>query len=432
MVNGKTSVSNEAGGRFGIDRRTFLTAAGAGALGAASGCLGGGGSEGGIRIGGLFPQPGEFPGGTGMQRATEVLVENLNRDGGLLGEEVELVARNTELDPATARERYRELILEENVDVTTGVYSTEVGTAVLDELPEFETIHMAGGTSHMGPHDLLRDNYEEYKYWFRGFNGYQFGLSTGNFAQEYFDELGITDIGVAAEDIDGFVPIVEGTRENLPDSVTVHFEERFASDTTDFSPILDQGEANDIDLLLGFTASGGSALVTQWAQRRPNYEFGGGDIFSSNPKRWENTNGDVEYVWSYVGGAGPGFEVNEQTEQFIEDHRNLFDGADPAHAQAYSQYDVVLTWVEAVEEAETTEEEDVIETIEDTEIDGTTGTLDYYDQNGEWPHDPKFGEDLLHQPIMQWQEIDGEGQQVGLFPENVRRGEYQSPPWIDR
>lgn len=432
IVNNNNNQYDQSKNRRTVDRRTYLAAAGASALAVTAGCLGGGSDRDGIAIGGLFPQPGDFPGGTGMQQATEVLTETLNDDGGLLGEDVELVTRDTELDPATARDGYRELILEEEVDVTTGVYSTEVGTAVLDELSEFETVHMAGGTSHLGPHERLRENYEEYKYWFRGFNGAMFGRSIGNSAREFFADLGIEDIGVATEDIDGFTPIVEGALENIPGSVTVHFEERFASDTTDFGPILDQGESNDIDLLLGFTAQGGSALVTQWAQRQPNYGFGGGDIFSSNPNRWETTNGDVEYVWSYVGGSGPGFETNELTEQFIADHRNRFDGAAPPHAQAYSQYDVVLTWAEAVEEAGTIDTDEVVETIEGITVDGTTGTLDYHDQDGEWPHDPKFGKDLLHPPIMQWQEVDGEGQQVGLFPEKVRTGEYQTPPWVDR
>jgi len=185
-------------------------------------------------------------------------------------------------------------------------------------------------------------------------------------------------------------------------------------------------------MMCAFMSQGGSALMTQWAQRKPDYGFGGGDIFSSNPQRWEATSGQVEYVWTYVGGSGPGFEVSEQTEQFIEDHRGVFDGNVPPHAQAYSQYDAIASWADAVETAGTLDPDEAIPTMEGMTFEGTSGTIDYHDVDGRWPHDPEFGEDLLHSPVIQWQETDGDGEQVGLFPDKVRRGEYQHPPWLDQ
>ncbi|ADB62670.1 Extracellular ligand-binding receptor (plasmid) [Haloterrigena turkmenica DSM 5511] len=427
MVDSGKRGSRTAGRRPDIDRRSFLTASGASALAATAGCLGGGGgSSDGITIGGLFGLPGDHPAGTGMKQTTEVLVENLNADGGLLGEEVELVTRDTEFDPATARDGYRELILDESVDVTTGIYSTEVGTAIFDEVPEFETIHLTGGSAP----DRPMENYDDYKYWFRGIHGGYLGRATANYAASHFEDLGITEVGIAAEDVDGFDPVLEEFAAGLPSSVNVHFEERFSSDTSDFSPILDQGEQNDIQMMVGFVSQGGSALMSQWAQRQPNYMFGGGDVFSSNPDRWENTSGEVEYVWSYIGGAAPGLEVTETTSQLIEDHRSMFDGAAPPHAQSYTQYDAILTWAEAVKEAETTDIDEVVSTIEEMTLEGSTGTLDWYGEDGELPHTPQFGEEYVHPPVMQWQEVDGEGRQIGLYPDTVRSGELQIPPWV--
>lgn len=421
--NGRDSRSSD---RLAVDRRSFLTATGASALAVTAGCVGGNDGHDGVRIGGLFPQPGQNPAGTGMQQTTEVLVENLNENGGLLGEEVELISRDTELDPATARDAYRELVLEEEVDVTTGIYSTEVGTAILDEVPEFDTIHLTGGSAPDGP---IEDH--DYEYWFRAIHGEYLGRATGAYVAEHFEELDITEIGIAVEDVDGFDPVVDGLEEELPDFVNVHFEEWFSSDTTDFSPILDQGESDDIQMMLGFVSQGGDALMNQWAQREPNFMFGGGDVFSSNPARWEDSGGDVEYVWSYIGGAAPGLELTDTTEQLIEDHRDMFDGEAPPHAQSYTQYDAILTWTEAVEEADTMDADEVATTITEFSVEGATGTLDWQDDDGEYPHTVTFGEDYVHPPVMQWQENDGEGEQVGLYPDTVRNGELEIPPWVD-
>lgn len=414
-----------------VDRRNFLKATGVASLTVSAGCVGGTGGDDSIKIGGLFGLPNETPHGIGMSNATELFIEGLNEDGGLLGEEVELVTRDTELDPATARDAYRELILDENVDVTTGIFSSEVGRVILDELPEFETIHITGGTSNMTPHDLIREEYEDYKYWFRSNgNGLMIGLTLADLADEKWEEWGITDIGIAAEDIDGFSPIVNGMLDNLPDFVTVHFEEWFSSDTTDFDPILDRGETEDIDMMVGFTGQGGASLLTQWKQREPSYQFGGGDVFSSNPNRWENTDGAVEYVWTYIQGCAPGVEPNERTGEMIDEYQQLF-GELPPHQQAYSQHAAIETWARAVEKAETTDTDTVVETIEELEFTAVHGRLNYHDADGRWPHDPQYGEDWINPPIMQWQEVDGEGQQVGLWPESVQSGEYQTPPWVD-
>lgn len=420
----------------GVDRRAFLTAAGSSAVAMTAGCLGGDGngddSPDEITIGLLSPLPGEFPAGTAMEQTSEVLVNNLNDDGGLLGADVNLITRDTELDPSTTRDRYRELVLEEEVDVTAGTYAAEAATPVFDEISEFETLHLTGGGAQMNIPEEIRNNYEEKKYWFSTINGYMLGLPVAGFMEERFQDLGLTDIAIVAEDIEGFDPTLEALRENIPDFINVLYDTRFASDTTDFTPILDRGEEEDIDVMLALVSQGGSALMTQWAQREMDYHFGGGEVFSSNPARWEATDGLVEYVWTYIGGSGPGFEATETTEQLISDHRDQFDGSPPPHAQGYTQYDALLSWVEAVEEAGTLDEDEVITTMEENVIEGSVGTLSYYDQEGRWPHDPEWGEDRYYFPVIQWQEgEDGGGQQVGLHPEAARTGEYQVPPWLD-
>ncbi|MGQ4554594.1 ABC transporter substrate-binding protein [Halobellus sp. GM3] len=106
-------------------RRTFLkyTAAGVGMAGIA-GCTGGGGGSDGsgpIKIGDLSPRTGVASiYGIAKHRAAELAVEQQNEDGGLLDREIELI----DPDPQTDNQKYKnltqELILDEQVDMLAG------------------------------------------------------------------------------------------------------------------------------------------------------------------------------------------------------------------------------------------------------------------------------------------------------------------------
>jgi branched-chain amino acid transport system substrate-binding protein len=457
MVNTDTNGADMKGsstGRDGIDRRKFLAATGTGALAMVAGCSGSGddddggssdgsdSSDGGstdgpsisgpVKLGALAPSPGNFAGGTAQKQAAELAVKQINNDGGLLGADVELTVKDTALDPATARQSYRELMLQEEVDATIGLFGSEPGLAVFDEMPQFGKIHVAGGVSVTSIPDRIGENYEDNRTWFRAMNNsFQFGLNLGNHAQAMFGEMGFDRIGLAIENIEGFQEIWKTAVDNLPDDVEVVFTEQFSSDTNDFSPILNQGESEDIDLLYSFLSQGGIALEVQWSKQQPNYSLGGADVFSAIPSQWENTDGAVEYIWSYIPGSGPGFEINETTEEFISAHRDEF-GSAPPHSQAYTMYDAATTLFNGVQQAGSLQTDDVVPAIEqDVQFEGVTGQLNYQEPGDRFPHDPVYGPDGVRSPVMQWQEIDGEPQQVGLWPENVERGEYISPSWVD-
>jgi len=432
-----------------VHRRSFLRASGVGALAITAGCTGGGdgdggdgGSDGGstdgqisgtIKIGSMVPLPGEFAGGTAQKQAVELKAKQLNDDGGLLGADVEVVTKDTKLDPSTALDRYRELQLEEEVDVTVGLFGSEPGLRVAEEVKEHQNVLVLGGVSTTDIEQLIKDDYEGYKYVFRAMNnGVDFGRNLGRHAQEMWSDWGYEKIGVAVEDIEGWRAQIQPTAmENLPDGVEVAFTEVFSSDTKDFSPILNKGESEDIDFLFSFLAHGGSALTIQWGQKQPNYAIGGADVFSGMPAHYEKTDGAVEYVWTYVPGSGPGFEFNQSTSDFINATKEEY-GSPPPHSQAYTMYDAITSWVNAVQETGTTNEDDIVEYMEkELAYEATTGFLEYREKDHEFPHSPKYGGDGVMSPMIQWQEGDGDGKQVGLWPDRVKSGEYQHPPWVD-
>ncbi|QFU84166.1 ABC transporter substrate-binding protein [Natronorubrum aibiense] len=145
MGNGhKNNDSRAAANSVGVDRRTFLktTAAGAG-LATVAGCLGGGSDEG-VTLGALYITSG-FASlyGEEAERGYELAADEINDDGGIDGEEVTIISRDTEADATTAGRQLRSLIEEENVDGLFGLDSSGVAQALAPQVAQFQMPFMA-------------------------------------------------------------------------------------------------------------------------------------------------------------------------------------------------------------------------------------------------------------------------------------------------
>jgi len=71
--------------------------------------------------------------------AVRIAVDNINAAGGLLGEPVEIVVRDSKTKPDEGAKMARELVASENVDVLTGVCSSSVMLAISAVSSELKT-----------------------------------------------------------------------------------------------------------------------------------------------------------------------------------------------------------------------------------------------------------------------------------------------------
>ncbi|WP_340100445.1 ABC transporter substrate-binding protein [Salinibaculum salinum] len=414
------------------NRRTFLRATGGGGaamlLAGCSNNSSGADSEV-IKLGVLAPSPDNNASGEAMAGAVNVMAAQLNEDGGLLGTDVDVVVKDTEFTPSVTRQAYRELILQENVDATFGVFSSESHLAIIDEIAEQQTVHIAGGTGTTQLNQRVLDDYESYKYWFRNLqNGEQQGLNQGRFAQERFPEMGWEDIALLVEDIEGYKSYASGFRENLPDEVTIQMDENFSAGTEDYRPLLREAENQDVDAVWIYASVTGAAAVNQWSRDQFDFGLGGVLVAASNPNFYRNVDG-ARYTATAIVGGTPAYRPTDVTTEFIDAYRENFDKLPPDYP-AYTTYDAVKAWVTAVQETETTDEDDVIPALEEQSYTGTMGTVEYYPPDHEWAHDVRYGEGYVVPPVVQWMEGEGDGEQVLLWPESDSSGDYQQPDWV--
>ncbi len=141
-----------------IPRRRFLQATGAGTAVALAGCTGGDDDT--IRLGALYIFSG-FASlyGDEAEQGFEMAAEEINENGGINDQELEIISRDTEAGADTGIRQMRSLIEEDDVDGLFGLDSSGVAQAIAPQVAEvqmpFMITHAATPfvTSPEGEHD---------------------------------------------------------------------------------------------------------------------------------------------------------------------------------------------------------------------------------------------------------------------------------------
>ncbi|MFB6269603.1 MAG: ABC transporter substrate-binding protein [Halobacterium sp.] len=419
-------------------RRSVLKTAGLGVTGMAglAGCLGGGGGgqSGPVTIGVLAPHTGtENPIGNSIAEGAKLAANQLNGEDGVLGEDVEVVVKETNEKPQTGKDKYQELTVGEEVDVTTGVFTSEVLLNIMDSIASQETVHLTTGAATPEAATMVNENYDEYKYWFRTgpVNAHYLGTNMVDFADAKFSDMGWESVYVLVEDFAWTEPVDSVLEENLSDAgVEVVGKNRYASGTKDFSTIFDQVEESGADAAYVAMAHTGNAAITQWAKQQRPFAFGGIHVPAQLPSYYKLVKGACRFAVTQ-NSATPTSEVTEKTVPFADAYKEQV-GKYPVYT-GYITYDAVKQYAAAVEAAESRAADDVIGELESSTFTGTTGPINYYGHDADYTHDVVYdaeGEDGVRPLWFQWQEQDGSGKQVTVSPESLKQGSYRKPPWV--
>jgi branched-chain amino acid transport system substrate-binding protein len=418
-----------------VARRSFLRATGAGATGVAlAGCLGD--SDGGdgsvpetITVGSLGPS--DSPLGASIHNSAELAVEEINADGGIAGADVEVSTKDTKDQPSTARDVYKELTTGENVEATVGIFGSEQLLAIMDDIAQAETVHLTSGAATPEAPALLAEDYEKYKPWFRvgPTNSTFLDDSLVTFASERFDAMGWETVAFIAEDFKWTEPVTEGISQRLADEADVEVTEvrRVSEGTEDFTPIYEELENAGVDGVYTALAHIGTTALVQWAKQQRPFGFGGIHVPTQLPSYYAATEGAAVATFSQTT-ATPNSEITDKTVPYANAYHDAYDGY-PVYS-GYSTYDAVYMFKNAVEAAESVATDDVIAELEAASHTGTSGTLEFYGRDHEFPHDVKYGPDLAQGVYFQWQpDEEGNGQQRVIWPDDLQESDYISPPW---
>jgi len=269
-----------------LDRRGFLAAAGTGATAAVAGCSGiGGGGDDTIKVGGVYLLSGLAQAlGTASANAAEVAVKQVNEEGGIMGQDVEIEVRDHGDNPQA---QVRSLAQEYGADVMIGITSsgvtlasaptieslgvpftiTDTGTPYITE-PDTETygdyyqsdsgkaaftpnmFRANSQTSHMtyGIAKFVQENYGASRVANLG-PDYAYGSQTWDYFKAYSEGLGVDHEYVASEfpqlGAPDMTPQINSVLDADPDLVFTSF---WAGDATTFiSQAAEQGLFEQVD-----------------------------------------------------------------------------------------------------------------------------------------------------------------------------------------
>lgn len=424
-------------------RRNVLKAVGAGGSMALAGCLGGRGStdtdaggtpSGPLKVGVLTPHTGvENPIGNSIAKSVKLARNQINESGGVQGGDVEVVVKETEENPQTGKSKYEELTVGENVDVTVGVFTSEVLVNLMDSISQQQTPHLTAGAATPEAARMVKNDYESYKYWFRTgpINSHFLGQNMVDFADAELPDLGWDSVYVLLEDYKWTEPVDTVLQDKLSNAgVEVVGRQRYAGDTENFTPIYDEVESSGADAVYVAMAHTGTPAIIQWAKQQRPFAFGGIHVPMQLPSYYGAVSGACRFA-VVQNTATPDSEITEKTKPYSEAYNELV-GKYPVYT-GYAAYDAVKMYVEAAKSAGSRNGDDVVSELENMTFTGTAGPISFYGQDQRYPHDIVYdasGEDGVRPLWFQWQQRNGSGSQTTIHPDSLKQGSYKKPPWV--
>jgi branched-chain amino acid transport system substrate-binding protein len=381
-----------------------------------SGDGGGGGSDDPITIGVSLPLTGDFSEpGKGVQRGYEAWVDSVNRDGGLLGRQVELKVLDDQSSADRVVSDYEQLIGQDQVDLVFGPFSTRLVVPSARVAEEY-------GMLFVEPAGAAPEVFEQ------GFENLFYAapaVADEHYAHlaEYIlalpDDQRPKTIAYAAMDD----PFAQGTAYGLKEKmeeagIETVVDEVYPPNTTDFGSIAAKIANSDADMVVGGTQYQDAVnLIVALRQLDYHPDLAAFSTAPTNPEFTEAIGANSEGILAPTGYTTKApFESNVK---FVKEYREQF-GNPPAEdeANAYTTGQVVAAAVEAVGCAEQGEcQQRLVDWVRGNEIETVVGPLSW-DEAGR----PQ-GAHMIQQYV------DGKIQIV--LPEDVKEAEFifPKPEW---
>ncbi|MEJ2738009.1 MAG: branched-chain amino acid ABC transporter substrate-binding protein, partial [Anaerolineae bacterium] len=278
------------------------------------GCGGGGDA---IKIGLEGPMTGDYAyEGQGFQKVVELLVEQTNEAGGILGRQVELVIEDDAGDPTQAALVAQRLV-DAEVDAVIGAYNSTATEPASEIYNDAGILHITPSSTATG---LTQKGFPRF---FRVcFLDDKQGLFAATFAK---DVLGVQNFGILHDNSTYAQGLAEHTRRYAEEmGLNVAFYDAINPDDQDFTPILTNigGAGLDAIYFTGYHAQGG-LLLKQSAELGLDLQWMMGNA-SNNPELIQIA-GVENAAGTYVTTEPLPKDVPyPEAEQFVQDFEDKY------------------------------------------------------------------------------------------------------------
>ena len=357
--------TSNVGTAAAVDRRSVLAGTGVAGVGILAGCLGGGDET--VTIGALQPLSGDFaPWGGAHEAGLEFAVEEIN-DEGVLDYELEVVSTDTGSDAGDAATTFRRFVEDDGAVGITGPVSSDVGVRtaqIAEEMSVPMVLHMAG--TH-------RLHTKQSRYSFRlGSLPAPMDLQP---QAELIEERGYESVGAIVADYEWGRTVEDQIEHLFPDDIELSVDVA-PVDESDFAAYL-RDMPDDIDLLVATGHPPGSiSMHAQALELGMDHELTTGAGLPPG------------VLYEALGDAAESFAHLHVTDVYGDTFADVAQGyGDDRDEQMATHegygYIAGKLFAQAIEDADSTESEDIAEAIRDIEYETILAEALQYNEWGE-------------------------------------------------
>jgi len=373
-----------------------------------------------IKIGAVLPlsKAAFAQAGEEQRRGLLMALEEINQAGGVLGKKVELIIEDDTGEPSVGIAAAEKLIARDKVVALIGGYSSTITYAQLNAIQRYEPfVAWVGASSTKVEHEFGP------KRWF--FHYHPWDYHRQSTVRDFLLSISPQPKAVAVAYEDGIYGttsrdyVVKYLKEK---GFNVVFDERFKSGSSDFTPMLTKIKRTNPEVFYWVAYAGDTTLIMKQAKE---IDFNP-KLFLSVAVNFPQYKPSLGATGDYVSGVDvwvPGMKLPE-TVKWMEKFKKAYPDRTPEYWVPLA-YTNLMTVVEAIKGAGSTDREKLIAAMEKTDYNSPMGKMTF----------KKSEEGGLHQAIdeqivTQWQA----GVSHVVYPASKATSKliYPTPNWKSR
>ncbi len=373
-----------------------------------------------IKIGAVLPlsKAAFAQAGEEQRRGLLMALEEVNQAGGVLGKKVDLIIEDDTGEPSVGIAAAEKLLTRDKVVALIGGYSSTITYAQLNAIQRLEPfVAWVGASSTKVEHEFGP------KRWF--FHYHPWDYHRQSTIRDFLLSLSPRPktVAIAYEDgIYGTTSRDYAVKYLKEKGFEVVFDERFKSGSSDFTPMLTKIKKANPEVFYWVAYAGDTTLLMKQAKE---IDFNP-KLFLSVAINFPQYKASLGATGDYVAGVDvwiPGMMLPE-TVKWMAKFNKAYPGRTPEY-WAPLAYSNLMTVVEAIKRAGSTDKEKLIAAMEKTDYNSPMGRMTFKKSEEEGLHQA-----IDEQIITQWQS----GVSYVVYPASKATGKliYPTPDWKKR
>lgn len=301
---------------------------------------------------------GSLSSDTGLStlRGAEIAIEELNANGGVMGEQITLVTADTGEDVTEGVKAYEYLAETEEVDFIISGSIDDVSLGWLPRMQEFQIPTLDTWTSYIGIIDMVVEDPDTMAPYFMNIASDEalatLYISFG--ADVLKEQMGFESVVVLAEDTAFGGAITGLVTEALAPIAGIEVKDIITYDvgTVDFSPLFSKAQQSGADFIYQVSSVNSQVISSQYVKLQVPMVMTGVNVAALGLEYWEDTGGAGGGISTLSPVPSVGFALDPVSQEFVDTYQAKYDSRPKVpHFNGFNAYHGLKQAMAAAEEA---------------------------------------------------------------------------------